>query len=477
MARPNIVWIFPDAWRHDAFGFQGNRVVQTPNIDALAERGAVFNAAHCESPVCQPSRASLLTMSYPSEHGLLDLEHLPQWRGAAFPKPSEPNVLHQLRAAGYRTAVVGKTHFPRDEDGGLQGYGFDLVLEEFDKYEGRTKDTPYTRYLKELGMFEAWSLYLRSLRHFTVLSGTVQPNPYYDAVRGRAGPDPIVPLQHQLDTFIGRQAADLIRGYDRDEPFFLWVAPIGPHSPWDAPAEIADRYREEDIPLPLLGFDGFPPGRWGDYNRWNYQHLRCEELTEDLLRRIGKYYYGNCTIVDNAVGEVVRALRTSGRAQDTWIFLSSDHGELLGDHGLLTKRVFYRSSVLVPQLIVPPAGRDLGIRVDGLTQGFDLLATMLDLAGAVPPRGASPARSLLTALDGGQVGRDVVYSEIAGFLMVATEQHKLVIHKASREVGALYDLIADPDERRNLVAMEGAGPTLVSLLRLANNYLAERVEQ
>lgn len=474
MSRPNIVWIFPDEWRHDAAGFAGNSIVQTPHLDALAARGVVFTNAQCESPVCQSGRASLLTAQYPARHGLSDNEHLGGHRDTGvFPAADAPNFLHALRDAGYRTAEIGKMHFGRGSVGeGVRAWGFDDSRQEHDKYVLWRLDTPYTRHLKEQGLFDAWAAHNSSLLPFIPTpDGRMEPNPRFNANK-KAEPD-VVPAEETLDTFIGNGACDYIRRYEGTDPFFLWVAPIGPHSPFDAAPVYRDRYDPADIPIATPGVDEYPENRWGEYLAWNRRHVGCSRWTVDDYRQIGAYYYGLITQIDDAVGRIVDTLAATGRDRDTWIVISSDHGELLGDHGLISKRVFYRTSVGVPQVIVPPVGTDIGGRVDGYTQAFDIVGTILDLAGATP-REPVAAQSLLPVLSGDDVTRDIVYSEIAGFLMVATAEHKLVIHEETLEVGALYDLTDDPDERRNLVDEPAAKAVAEDMVDLAVAFLREQ---
>lgn len=473
-ARPNIIWVFPDEWRHDAAGFAGNPVIRTPHLDSLAARGVTFGRAYCESPVCQPSRASLLTGLHVRDHGMDDNGHLPHTKGA-FPGPRQPNFLHSLQAAGYRTAGIGKLHF----GGGsartdAREYGFDEVWEEHDKYVLWRMETPYTRHLKQRGLFEAWAEHNSSLLGWIPTpKGLMEPNPKARRHRQRAETD-VVPDAEMLDTFIADEACRYIQEYDRKEPFFLWVAPIGPHPPWDAPQRYADLYEPGEIPLGPLNPDEVPANRWGDYLRWNLKHLGCAHWTEDDYRQIGKFYYGLITQIDDAIGRIVSALVATGRDRDTWIMFSADHGELLGDHGLISKRVFYESAVRVPQLVVPPTGPIGASAVGGLTQGFDLVATILDLAGAqwTDPRVA--AKSLLPAIEGKSTGRDVVFSQIAGFLMVATRSHKLVVHEETLEPGAFYDLVSDPDERTNLIGVAAARQALEEMLDKAREFLAGR---
>jgi arylsulfatase A-like enzyme len=476
--RPNIVWIFPDQWRHDAFGFAGNDVIETPNVDELARRGAVFRGAHCESPVCQPSRASLLTGTYPARHGLYDNQSR---RGAGrWPPVETPNFLRALQAAGYWTAEIGKMHFGWNRFGRLEPFGFDETREEIDKYVLGLLDTPYTRYLGGKGLLERFARHNASL-----LPGVVERvravYPDLGEVPGgdgsgskTASPRPVaepdaVPPKDYLDTFIGRSACQFIRDYRRDRPFFLWVTPIGPHPPLDAHAAYTGRYDGASFPFGPLDPDEPPDNRWGAYLR------SCSRSgNEAELRLAARYYYGNCTLIDDTVvGPILRTLAETGRDRDTWVLFSSDHGELLGDHGFTNKRLFHRGAVQVPQIVVPPAGRELGLVVDGLTQGFDIVGTILDLAGAELPRASS--RSLLPALEGRTVAREAVFSEIAGFLMVATPTSKLILHEESREPGALYDLVDDPDERHNLVGDASAGAILRELLERVEEFLGSNV--
>lgn len=481
--RPNIVYVMPDEWRPDCFGFAGNRVVQTPNIDALAARGAVFENAHCESPVCMASRASLLTGKFVRDHGLKDNSWLKWAGGAGFPAPDFTRTfLHRLQDAGYYTAEVGKMHFrgPRFQGDGRPGlnmrrmfggggdlvqaapmtaaYGFHEVHEEGDKPALRFLSSEYTRYLADKGLLDNWREYQSSA-----------PG------AGPTGPEILDP-DDTLDGYIGLRSARLIREYDRDEPFFLWVGFIGPHPPYDGAREFSDRYDPADIPMGPMGLPQIPDNAWGEYLRWNVEHLRCDRLDEQAYRNIAKYYYGSCSLIDHYVGEIVRAIgegsakrgrEGSTSDRETWILFGSDHGELLGDHGLISKRVFYNTSVKVPNIIVPPSGTP-GRSVKGLTQGFDITATALAIAGADAT--GHDGRSLLPALEGGDVTREAVFSEIAGFLMVFDGRHKLVLHRDTLEPQWMHDLLNDPDEVTDVLKDREVVNELVE--RFAKPYVA-----
>ncbi|HET7572622.1 MAG TPA: sulfatase-like hydrolase/transferase [Gaiellaceae bacterium] len=439
MSRPNVVWILTDEWRHDAAGYAGNAVVSTPALDALAARGTAYRNAYCESPVCQPSRASLLTCRFPSQHGKRQNAH------GEFPPPEADSVVHRLRAAGYRTLQVGKTHFswdPYDPERRrpgppLERYGFHESAEEYDKHVLMEEEieTPYVAYLRSRGLLDAWRAHEREQTE--AMFGR-------DPAGRAAFPEELAP-EDTLDAFVGRQACERIeRCAESDEPFFLWAGFVGPHPPFDAPRELAERFDPAEIPLGPVARAEPPANAYGDFIRWCIAFLGLDGYGEDDYRVMGRHYYGVLALIDEQIGRIAVTLERCGLAENTWIVVSSDHGELLGDHGLVTKAVFYEASVRVPLLVVPPRGQAHAAREERrLVQGIDAAATILELAGA--DTGGLAGRSLLTAAP-----RPVVFSEIGAFSMVATPELKLVVETETLEPQALYDLRTDPDELRDV---------------------------
>jgi choline-sulfatase len=216
------------------------------------------------------------------------------------------------------------------------------------------------------------------------------------------------------------------------------------------------------MPRGPRGLDPFPDNAWGRYLASTVAHLGCASWSEDDFGIAAKHYYASISLIDHGLGWILDALRSSGREESTWLLVSSDHGDLLGDHGFYAKRVFYDGAVRIPQIVVPPPGEGGGIATDALTQGFDLPATILDLAGARPDP-SFRGRSLLPALSGESVGRAVVYSEIDRFLLVTTAQHKLVVDRSTGEPQAVYDRRGDPDERENLLGTSRGRAIVVAL--------------
>lgn len=457
----------PDEWRPDALGCAGNPVIRTPNLDALAARGVRFPSAYAECPVCQPSRISLYTGEYPSGHGLQDNELQP-FHERNCPGPDDfPTFPQRLQAAGYYTATVGKHHLAKRDNMDPEktaAYGFDFVREEIDKQQlCEDRDTPYTRYLRGKGLYEKWCAHHAEstrMRRFDI------PGPV-------ARPDCLDP-EDTLDAFIGRSACEFVHQQaSQRQPFFLWVTFVGPHPPFDGPDAYADAYDPETIPMGPMGWEPTPENRYGEYVRWHIDYQQLDRRDDASFRLMAKYYYARCALVDHAIGRIVRAIADAGLGDHTWILFSSDHGELVGDHGFYGKRVFYRNSVNVPQFVVPP-GFGPGRVASGLTQGSDVPATLLDLAGQAPV--GQGGMSLLPGVQSPETRlRAIAFSEIASFLMVTDDRCKLVIDERTLEPQVLYDMQADPDERRDFLGDPTYRPVVDEFVeRYARPFLAGR---
>ena len=448
MPRPNIIFIFADQHRHDALGCAGNALIDTPNIDRLADRGVRYLNTWCQSPICQPSRASLITSRYPSELGVLrnfgpDMD--PEW----------PTFMKQLQAAGYTTANIGKTHYCAkglvEPDGGVDmrdmspqiaKFGFDHVVEEFDRYvhamEGVT--TPYTEYLKHEGVYEPYRDQIRSIWRLT--------EQHWDGVTS-----PLTKEQ-DLTSFLTREALKWIDAQSAEQPFFLQLSYVQPHVPLMGDPEWAAHYADVDIPrgAHVTEFDHEPI--WADYLAWCGHHAQSHRLTDEYVLRGARQYYAMISLIDECVGRIVRQLEALDQLHNTMIVYTSDHGEMLGDHGLMAKFNFYRSSVQVPLIIVPPGGCSSATS-DALVELVDIGPTIIEAAGAEPLPNAQ-GRSILNAGN----GREYLFSEIqkqsrsddaSTFRAVRDQRYRCTIETTSSTVCELFDLHLDPQETRNLI--------------------------
>ena len=438
-------------------GCAGHPVVQTPNLDRLAREGVRFTRAYCQGPLCMPARASFLTERYVRDHGVYEN----RWG-----VPEEmPTFLQPLRPAGYVTGCIGKMHLYVHGRGGardtrlmvdmLRKLGFDESIEIVGKLAAAATRSEYSDYLEKLGLYELYREfiaarsygYARGRRQTEINGKTIDLLPLWHA---ESIP---LPVEAYIDNWIGRRAVQWIEEYDGERPFFQWVGFAGPHDPWDAPKQYVDLYRDVEIPLGPTSRPEIPQS--GPLKQFLEAFLTfsdSEGLTDDATRAVRQHYYGNVTLIDERVGDIVEALERKGILENTWIIYLSDHGEMLGDHGLLAKMVFYEPSVTIPLIIRPPAGMS-GRVVDGLVEQLDVPATVRAIAGAAEvPEGEG--QSLLRHVQEGGQGfvREVVHSENFGFGLFVTDRHKLLVWEDSREPVQLFDLAEDPDENHNVVA-------------------------
>jgi arylsulfatase A-like enzyme len=275
-----------------------------------------------------------------------------------------------------------------------------------------------------------------------------------------------VPLDAYVDTWHGHEAVKWIEKYDRPEPFFLFVGFPGPHDPWDAPKEAVERYRDVDISMPSSTRRPKVEGT-GRYSALLNSFLWVSDsdtMTDDAIRGMRRSYAADVSVIDHAVGCMVEALRSKGILDDTWIIYTSDHGEMAGSHGLMSKCVLYEGAVRVPLIVRPPGGRPSGV-VDALVEHLDVPATIREIAGAPDiPRGEG--RSLLAALrgEGPPTARDVTVSENWGFAVFETDRHKLVIDEDAVTPCQLFDLHDDPAEDHDLLADPLSAPVVEEIM-------------
>ena len=446
--QPNIIFIFADQHRHDALGCAGNPLIETPNLDRLALRGTRFQNAWCQSPICQPSRAALISGRYPSALGVLrnfgpDMD------------PSWPTFMKQLQQAGYSTANIGKTHYyakglvepgesvdMREMSSQIARFGFDHVVEEFDRYvhamEGVT--TPYTEYLKREGVIEPYSEQIKSIWRLT--------EQHWDGVTS--------PLSKEQDltSFLTREAQSWVADQSPDRPFFLQLSYVQPHVPLMGDPEWAAYYADLDIPRGAQLEEFEHESVWADYLRWCGHHAQAQRLSDAYVLRGARQYYSMISLIDECVGSLISQLEKAGQLDNTMIIYSSDHGEMLGDHGLMAKFNFYKSSVQVPLIIVPPGGTTAQTS-DALVELVDIGPTILDAAGAEPLPNAD-GRSLFQH----PKGREYLFSEIQmqnrkaappTFRAVRDARFRCTVETTTNTVCELYDLEQDPAELSNLI--------------------------
>lgn len=424
---PNILFLFPDQWRWDWLGCEdspyGKVPVRTPHLDALAARGMRFAQCRTNSPVCAPARAALVTGLRYERCGV-------PGNGVDLSLESD-TYLQRLRAAGYRVAASGKTDLQKHGQWkGLDGWteamgrlGFTECCNQAGKWDAvqsgwpRPQD-PYMKHLHESGCVQEHVADYQRRREFRQNAGGVR--------QVDSAPSPL-PREHHTDDFCGRAACEFLSRWSVDasgrSPWHLWVNFPGPHEPFDPPAELLEGYAGVEFPLPV----GTP--------QRHIDHQAVRRSYAAMIRGI-----------DEWVGRILGEIKRRGETDRTLIVFSSDHGEMLGDHGKWFKQVPEEGSVHVPLIVAGPGVRQ---GVSGTpVELIDLAATMLDWAGVAAPAGWD-ARSLGPVLRGeSRKHRDVTLCSLGAWKMAFDGRWKLIFEpgKADR----LYDLSTDPAETKNL---------------------------
>ncbi|HEY8744187.1 MAG TPA: sulfatase-like hydrolase/transferase [Chloroflexota bacterium] len=425
--RPNLLLLMADQHRYDWYGGAG--WTRTPNIDRLAAAGIRFSQTTCNSPVCAPSRVSLASGLQPHRSGALS--------NAAFLPPTTPTYYQALRDNGYRVGFVGKLdlHKP-DPYNGRNGnlpityrYGFTDPVECEGKMhagQGPRPNGPYNQYLVQRGSFEAFCAdYRRRTRELPV---------WYAA-------DSVLPAEQCEDSYIGRRSCQWLRDVaDEESPWHLFVSFVGPHDPWDPPTEFADHFRDTPMPPALADSMEGKPG-------WQCQKARrMAGATPEEIAVVRRQYTASLELIDDQIGQILKTLEARGQAENTYVLYCSDHGEMLGDHGLYQKSVHYEAALRVPLIVTGP---DITPAVsDALVELSDINPTLQELAG-VTPRSELDARSLLPLLrDPAATHRQETISQLDNCRSLRNRDYKYVYNQ--NDLPELYDLREDPNELVNL---------------------------
>ena len=463
--RPNILWICTDQQRFDTLGCTGNGFVRTPHIDRLAAESAHFEHCYVQSPVCMPSRGSFLTGRYPRTTRL-------RQNGQVIPADERP-IGSLLSQAGYHCGLVGKFHLaPADPavNATIEARindGYSEFCWAGDPHDNWGHHSGYTAFLAARG------------EHF-------QTTPHPDCRFVELG---MTEELHEA-TWCAEQAIEFItRRGEAGAPWLFSLNMFAPHHPFNPPEPYLQRYldRIDDIPLPAALDDDLSL-------KPVYQRIDAEGaygqsmpywrgLSDTDHRMVRAAYWAMCDLVDVKVGAILDALDRSGQRDSTIVIFMSDHGEMLGDHGIYLKGpYFYDPAIRVPFMVRWPDRIRPG-RHTGLMELVDLAPTLLEACG-VDRHPGMQGRSIWPSLTGEQPddGRDSIYCEYynampfhsdptAQLTMLRTRSHKIVVDHAHDD-GELYDLEADPDEIRNLWRNPDALPLKADLLTRLSHRMA-----
>ncbi len=448
--RPHILYLMGDQHRGDCLGVDGHPCVATPNLDAIAKEGVHFRKAYTSTPTCTPARSALLTGLSPWQHGMLG------YGKVALRYPLE--TPRALRDAGYYTTGIGKMHWHPQRN--LHGF-HQTILDESGRIESPNFRSDYRSWF--------WSE-----------APTLDPdatgigwNDY------RSWPYKLPERLHPTH-WTGVVATEFLRNYNRKEPFFLKVSFARPHSPYDAPERFQQRYRNAEIPTPVIG-------AWAKrYTEPNTTKpsLWHGDLGAEQTRRSRQGYYGSVTFIDEQIGRILGELDRRGWLEETLIIYFADHGDMTGDHNLWRKSYAYEASARIPMVMRWPKGmlsdRRGQVRSE-VVELRDILPTFLDAAGAGDLAASCDGRSLLDLLRGKtedwreyiDLEHDVCYSKQNHWNALTDGRHKYIYHALDGEE-QLFNLEADPGECNDLAPDPKHGGTLRLWRQRMVDHLSER---
>jgi len=464
-SRPNILWYCTDQQRFDTIRAMGNPHIRTPSLDKLVGAGTAFENAYVQSPICTPSRASFLTGRYPAS------THVHRNGNARFPE-CETLVTKILAEAGYDCGLVGKLHLasaangrePRTDDG--------YRAFHYSHHPMPAADHDCTRY--------------NDYTHWLTVKKQVDPAALYGKAKSFCCEG--MPAELHQSTWCTEMAISFI-DEPRDGPWMLSVNPFDPHPPFDPPKSFLDRYNSAELPPPLF--------RDTDLERQKQFRNICQQtvqatdpsgensdeptgmgVTSAATRppasfnggQVKAAYYAMIELLDQQFGRLIDHLDAKGALDDTLIIFHSDHGEQLGDHGLLLKGCrFFEGLVHVPLIFCWAGQIKAGIKSDALVELVDIAPTILDAAGIDIPY-FMQGKSLMPLLRGQadpHHHKDRVVAEFNDALgsaefsypthatMTFDGRHKMVVYHG-HGFGELFDLHADPGEFDNLWDDPGA---------------------
>ena len=437
LSRPNILWICTDQQRFDTIQALGNSYARTPHLDKLTSEGTVFRNAFCQSPVCAPSRASFLTGRYPRTTRC-------RQNGQSIPA-DEVLVSKIFSDAGYRCGLAGKLHLASCSDGKVEKRTDD----GYDPFHWSHHPQPdweeneYTKWLTEKGQdwFDLQGEEINSYVHH--------------------GP----PAEYSQTAWCAEKTIDFIKA-EQGKPWFFSFNCFDPHHPFDPPKEYLEKFKPDDMPLPSVHTEEADAKTtfqkldriWAHNNPGEFQ---VESMTDLDRKTVYAAYMAMVSLIDDEVGKILEALEQTGQSGNTLVVFMSDHGEMLGDHGIYFKGPhFYDCQMRVPLIMRWPDGGLLKNRqVDGFVELIDLMPTFLEAAGLDVPS-AVQGQSLLPLLRGGKdelCCRKQVYAEYynawthreAYGTMLRTKEWKIVVYHGTNQ-GEFYDLQKDPQEFFNL---------------------------
>ncbi len=474
--KPNLVFLWTDEQRPDTMAAYDNQQIHAPNLNKLASESIVFKRAYCTQPVCTPSRSSILTGLWPHTNGCV---------ANNIPLQEETLCLPELlNDPDYRTAYMGKWHLG-DEIFSQHGFEDWVSIEDgYNKYYREDRDqnarSDYHYYLTDLG-YEPDTSSGRFSRGFAARR----------------------PLEHCKPKFLEQKAREFIRN-NRNDPFILHVNYLEPHMPFFGPLDEEHSLDEVTVPKNFSDpLEDNEPLRYRlmreHFSRegWHENPLKTEADWKDLIRK----YWGLVTQVDQSVGGILGELEKQGLAEDTIVVYTSDHGDMMGSHRMLTKTVMYEESSRIPWLVRVPS--KMGRVIEQPVSQIDMVPTLLDLMSRHEVGEELPGQSLKPLMQGDLVSEDHVFIEwnssgkknkVAEIFEDTTEEERdQALNASTRTVvspdgwklclstagdkSQLFDLGKDPYETTNLFDSENHPDVIGALTKKIHDWQSKVEDQ
>lgn len=472
--KPNFLILCADQQRADCIGIEG-RNVRTPHLDRLAAGGTRFSSAITSNVVCQPTRASILTGQLCRTHGVhdngIDLD----------PALGEQGFAGTLGRGGYDTAFIGKAHFSTYHT--FEPTGSPECLRSSANYDDSWCG-PYMgfKHVELVLVGHNWFLPEKPPQgqhyerwFYAGGDGDERNRLYAQNARDTQGAAQTwhsqLPVAWHNSTWIGDRTTDWLKRVDRDKPFCAWVSFPDPHHPFDCPEPWSYLHHPDEVDLPVHRTRDFSNRPW-----WHEQSLtaqpsgsarsaetrkqysRIAPQSDQQLREIIANYYGMISLVDHNVGRIVSTLQETGLDENTIVIYTTDHGDWLGDHGLILKGPMHYEGLLRVPLIVNGPGIAPGKVINEPVSTLDLGPTLYDYA-TTPASLNQHGSSLRPLLEQEDATRDFARNEWellptrAGVALslqtVRTRRYKMTVDQRTGD-GEMYDLQEDPYELRNL---------------------------
>ena len=408
--KPNILFLMSDEHSPHAMGYEGNSIVQTPNLDQLAAAGTYFEGAYCQVPLCTPSRMCMLTGQY--------AHRCSAWNNGSILFPEHLTMPAHFAQHGYATALVGKMHFGgKEQHNGFQSrpYG------DLRGNAGHQTDplNPPSR-----------------IRQRTRLAGVTE-----------------IPTSLLQERVINEETLEYLRSQPAEQPWFLLASYSRPHFPLTAPKRLLDKYWPDNVDMPNI-----PPGHLEQthpFAKGLRDNFKTHEIPDEEARKARAAYYTCCEFLDETVGDLLTLLERDGFLDNTIIVYTTDHGEMAGEHGQWWKSSYYEAAARVPLIVYDrQLQQSHGNRVTAPVELNDLFPTLCTRAGIPIPEGLD-GDELTDLMSGNAEGwRNTAITEYwanqttGPMRMLRTPRYKYVAFPEHESI--LFDLETDPDEFENL---------------------------